>query len=153
MAQTKLILVSLHGRKCGLSQDGKIVVNGFTTPRINDAGAHFGVQATPGALDVTGPLTAALITGAIVTSTTAAAVAATLDTGTVLDAALTAAGTPMAVNDSFDWVAINTGGVNTFTVTAAATHTIVGSGVVALGTSATFRTRKTAANTFVTYRR
>jgi uncharacterized protein YaiE (UPF0345 family) len=73
-------------------------------------------------------------------------VAATLDTGTVTDAALT-----MAVDDSFDWSVINTG-PNTFTVTAAAGHTIVGAAAVATATSARFRTRKTAANTFVTYR-
>jgi uncharacterized protein YaiE (UPF0345 family) len=83
----------------------------------------------------------------IVTSTTALAVTATLDTGTVMDAAL-----DMVVDEAFDWAAINTGGANAFTVTASATHTIEGSGVVALSTSAVFRTRKTAANTFVTSR-
>ena len=57
----------------------------------------------------------------------------------------------MAVNDSFDWSAIATG-ANSFTVTASTGHTIVGSGVVATVTSGRFRTRKTAANTFVTYR-
>lgn len=103
-------------------------------------------QPTPGTLNATGTLTAALILGGIVTSTTAAAVAATLDTGTVMDAALT-----MAVDDSFDWNVINTGG-NTFTVTAATGHTIVGVAAVVTVTSARFRTRKTAANTFVTYR-
>lgn len=103
-------------------------------------------QASPGTLNSTGALTAALILGGVVTSTTAAAVAATLDTGTVMDAALT-----MAVDDSFDWAVINTGG-NTFTVTAATGHTIVGVAAVVTVTSARFRTRKTAANTFVTYR-
>lgn len=103
-------------------------------------------QTTPGTLNATGTLTAALILGKIVTSTTAAAVTATLDTGTVMDAALT-----MAVDDSFDWTVINTGG-NTLTVTAATGHTIVGVAAVATVTSARFRTRKTAANTFVTYR-
>lgn len=37
-------------------------------------------------------------------------------------------------------------------VVAAAGHTIVGSGVVATVTSGHFRTVKTAANTFITYR-
>jgi uncharacterized protein YaiE (UPF0345 family) len=77
-------------------------------------------QPTPGTLNATGTLTAALILGGIVTSTTAAAVTATLDTGTVCDAALT-----MAVNDSFDWSVIQHG-ANSFTVTAATGHTIVG---------------------------
>ena len=104
-------------------------------------------QPAPGTLNATGTLTIALIQGGIVTSTTAAAVTATLDTGTVCDAGLT-----IAVNESFDWSAINTGGANAFTVTAATGHTIVGAGAVAASTSGRFRTRKTAANTFVTYR-
>lgn len=104
-------------------------------------------QPTPGTLNATGTLTAALIQGKLVTSSTAAAVVATLDTGTVMDAAC-----DLQINDSFDWTAINTGGVNAFTVTASAGHTIVGAGAVALSTSGHFRTRKTAANTFVTYR-
>jgi uncharacterized protein YaiE (UPF0345 family) len=103
-------------------------------------------QPTPGTLNATGTLTAALIQGGIVTSTTAAAVTATLDTGTVMDTSA-----DLLVNDSFDWCAIATG-ANAFTVTASSGHTIVGSGVVATATSGHFRTRKTAANTYVTYR-
>lgn len=105
------------------------------------------LQETPGVLNATGTLTAAMILSGVVTSTTAAAVTATLDTGTVLDAA-----SEFAIDDSFEWSAINTGGANAFTVTAATGHTIVGAGAVAASTSAIFRTRKTAANTFVTYR-
>lgn len=105
-------------------------------------------QAAPGTLNATGTLTAALIASGIVTSTTAAGVTATLDTGAVMDAAL-----EMEIGESFDWSAINTGGANAFTVTAAASgHTVVGAGAVAANTSGTFRTRKTAADTFVTYR-
>lgn len=103
-------------------------------------------QPTPGVLNATGALTTALLLTGIVTSTTAAAVAATLDTGTVTDTCLS-----MAINDCFFWSVINTGG-NTFTVTAASGHTLVGSGAVATVTSGRFMTRKTAANTFVTYR-
>ncbi len=105
------------------------------------------VQGAPTALDATGALTAAAMLGRIVTSTTAAAVTGTLPTGTVLDAANT-----FAVNDSIDWDVINTGGANAFTVAAATGHTIVGSATVAASSSGAFRTRKTAANTFVTYR-
>jgi len=104
-------------------------------------------QGNPGVLDATGTLTAAMIASGIVTSTTAAAVTATLDTGAVMDAAL-----QMEIGESFDWSVINTGGA-AFTVTAAASgHTVVGAGAVAAATSAIFRTRKTAADTFVTYR-
>jgi hypothetical protein len=89
-----------------------------------------------------------MITAGIVTSTTAAGVTATLDTGAVMETAIT----NMAVNDSFDWSVVNTG-PNTFTVTAAASgHTVVGAGAVATATTGLFRTRKTAAETFVTYR-
>lgn len=103
-------------------------------------------QPVPGTLNATGALTTALLATKIVTSTTGAAVAGTLDTGTVMDT-----NSIFAVGDSFDWTIINTGG-NTFTVTAAAGHTVVGVAAVATVTSATFRTKKTAANTFVTYR-
>jgi hypothetical protein len=104
-------------------------------------------QPAPGVLNATGTLTALLMATGIVTSTTALAVTATVDTGTVMDAAL-----DMVVDEAFDWAAINTGGANAFTVTASAGHTLEGSGVVALSSSALFRTRKTAANTFVTSR-
>ena len=103
-------------------------------------------QGTPGVLDATGALTAAMITLGIVTSA-AAAVTATLPTGAVMDTSL-----DMAIGDSFDWSVIKVG-ANSFTVAAAATgHTVVGTMVVATATSAIFRTRKTAAATYVTYR-
>lgn len=104
-------------------------------------------QGDPVAVNVTGAVSAAAILGGIVTSTTAAAVAGTIPTGTVMDAAA-----ELAIGDSVDWAVINTGGANAFTVTAAADHTIVGAAVVAASTSGRFRTRKTAATTFVTYR-
>lgn len=105
------------------------------------------VQVTPGTLNATGTLTGELCLTGIVTSTTAAAVVATLDTGAALDVK-----TAWNVNDSFDWTVINTGGSNAFTVTASSGHTVVGAGAVAASTSGQFRTRKTAASTFVTYR-
>lgn len=103
-------------------------------------------RPTPGTLNATGTLTAALILGKIVTSTSAAAVAATLDTGANIDAAQT-----HVVGDSIPWNVINTG-PNAFTLSASAGHTIVGNAVVATGTSGEFLTVKTAAATYVTYR-
>lgn len=108
---------------------------------------EFPIQPTPGTLNATGTLTAALVIGGIVTSTTAAAVTGTLDTGTLFDAAHT-----FAINDYVDWSVINTGGTNAFTVAGAAGHTLVGNAVVALSSTGRFRTVKTAANTFITYR-
>jgi hypothetical protein len=75
-------------------------------------------------------------------------VTATLDTGAIMDTAGT-----FAIGDYVDWSVINTGAAAAFTVTAAASgHTVVGAGAVALSTSGRFRTLKTAANTFVSYR-
>lgn len=105
------------------------------------------LQSTPGVLNATGALTAAMMLAGIVTSTTAAAVAGTVPTGAVMDAA-----TDMEIGDSFDWTVIATG-ANAFTVTAAASgHTLVGTAVVATVTSGAFRTVKTAAATYITYR-
>lgn len=104
-------------------------------------------QGAPGVLDATGTLTAAMIASGIVTSSTAAPTTATLDTGAVMDAAL-----EMNVGEAFDWSVVNTG-PDTFTVTAAASgHTVVGVGAVVTTRQGLFRTRKTAADTFVTYR-
>jgi hypothetical protein len=117
-----------------------------TSPVVSDSG-KYQVQDAPTALNATGTLTAAAILSGIVTSTSAAGVVATLDTGAIVEAA-----SEFAIGDSFDWSVINTG-PNTFTVTAAASgHTIVGVGAVATVTSAAWRTRKTAADTFVSYR-
>lgn len=104
-----------------------------------------GIQSTPGVLNATGALTAAMILSGIVTSTTAAAVAGTVPTGTVMDAA-----SEFAIGDYIDWAVITTG-ANALTVTAATDHTLVGNMVVAAGKAGLFRTRKTAAATFVTY--
>lgn len=103
-------------------------------------------QGDPVAVNATGAVSALAIQGGIVTSTTAAAVAGTVPTGAVMDAAV-----QMEIGDSVDWSVINTG-PNTFTVTAASGHTLVGVAAVVTVTSGLFRTRKTAAETFVTYR-
>lgn len=124
---------------------GDVLYNVGTNPVVTEQYAAR-LQGAPGVLNATGNLTAAMILSGIVTSTTAAGVTANLSTGALLDAAVT-----MAIGDSFDWSAINTG-PNTFTVTASSGHTVVGAGAVATATSGLFRTRKTAADTFVTYR-
>lgn len=89
---------------------------------------------------------------------TGATVAYTLPTGTLCDSGLR-----FDINESFDWVLINNAlaALDTITLTAAANHTIVGNPIVqslhvstggVMGYSAVFRTRKTALNTYVTYR-
>jgi hypothetical protein len=116
-----------------------------TGPVVNERPNY---QGTPGTLNATGTLTAALMQSGIVTSTTAAAVAATTDTAALIDAAST-----FAVGDSFEFAVINTGGTNAFTVSGGTGVTLVGSGAVALSSSARFRVLKTAATpTFSVYR-
>lgn len=116
-----------------------------TNPVISDSG-KYQVQNVPSVLNATGTLTAAMILSGIVTSTSAAAVTATLNTGAIVDAA-----SEFDIDDSFDWSVINTG-PSTFTVAASTGHTIVGVAAVITVTSASWRTRKTAADTFVTSR-
>lgn len=147
MAATKKILTSIHGKRLGLDVNGNLIVNGRTAQTYDDTGASKEIQGTPATQNATGTLTADQLLTGIITSTTAAAVAATLPTGTLLDAA---AG--IAVDEAFDWSVINTGGANALTVGAGTGHTVVGNMVVALSSSGRFRSRKTAANTFVTYR-
>ena len=147
MASTKKILTSLHGKKVGLNSNGDLVVAGRTALTANDGGSVFGVQGTPGTLDTTGTLTAALILGGIVTSA-AAAVTATLDTGTAMTTAL---GSELAIGSSVTWSVIKIG-ANSLTIAGDTGHTVVGSLDVATATSAMFRTLRTAASTYVTYR-
>lgn len=118
-----------------------------TGPVISERFNLQAVQGAPGALNATGTLTAALILGGIVTSSTASAVTATLDTGAVMDGVI-----DQDADSGFFWSAINTGGSNAFTVTASDGHTIVGAGAVAASSSGRFLSRRTAANTWVTYR-
>lgn len=119
-----------------------------TAPVVKQDRREGTVQVTPVAVNTTATLTIANLLTGLITSTTAAAVTGTLPTG-----ALTEAGSDFAVDDAFDWSVINTGGTNAFTVAAAASgHTVVGNMVVTANTSGNFRTRKTAASTFVTYR-
>lgn len=118
-------------------------------------------QAAPATATTVATLTAAqLLTGILNATPTAtgATVAYTLPTGALMDGAV-----DFAVNDSFDWVCINNAlaAADTITITASTGHTIVGGPIVQslhattggiTGYSAVFRTRKTAADTFVSYR-
>ena len=117
-------------------------------------------QASPTEKTTVIILTIAELLTRIITGTHAAGAtqAYTLPTGTLSDAAMT-----FRINDCFDWSLINlsAAAVDTITLTASTDHTIVGNPIVQsahsstggiYGNSARFRTRKTAANTFVTYR-
>ena len=108
------------------------------------------VQVTPIAKAASATLTIAELLSLLITTSGTAAMTLTLPTGTLTEAGLIPA---FAVNESFDWNLLNAGTSLAAVMLAAGTgHTIQGAAAVAIGTSAGWRTRKTAANTFVTYR-
>lgn len=117
-------------------------------------------QGAPVAKTTDVTLTIANLLGKIITGshTAGATQTYTLPTGALCDA-----GVQMDVDKAFDWVLMNesAAALDTITVAAGDGHTIVGNPIVQsrhsstggiYGSSAQFRTRKTAADTFVTYR-
>lgn len=105
-------------------------------------------QGAPSTLNATGTFADGDFRAGIITSTTAAAVAGTTRTGTQLDAEFP----EVPVNGAIEFVIINTGGSNAFTLTAGTGITIVGAAAVAASTSGRFRARKTATATWTIYR-
>lgn len=131
-----------------------------TDPIVKQGRVANGVQVTPNAETTAATLTATeILTGLVtVTHTAGATQAYTLPTGTLLDAAST-----FAVDEYFDWTVINlsAAAADTATITAGTDHTVVGTMICQSAHSSTglihgnalrLRTRKTAANTFVSYR-
>lgn len=112
--------------------------------KLGRAITHQGVVVT--AVNVSATLTLPQMTGGVITSTTAAAVALTLPTGAVIDAA-----SSWQIGEGLLWHVIATG-ANAATATASAGHTVVGTAAVATATSGNFLTVKTAAATYITYR-
>lgn len=118
-------------------------------------------QGAPTALTGSATLTIAQLLTRIITDThaTGATATYTLPTGTLTDA-----GVDLAVGDSFEWTLINlsAAAADTVTIAAGTDHTIVGVAIIqsahattggnGSGNAGSFRTRKTAANTYVTYR-
>lgn len=165
MTATKKVLTSLHGRRCGISADKKLVINGRIVAASDDSGILIRQQLDPATPTVAATLTAAQLKTGILNATptaTGATVAYVLPTGTLLDASFVG-DDALQIGDAFDWVVINNAlaALDTITITAGTDHTLVGGAIVQslhattggiTGYSAAFRTRKTAANTFVTYR-
>lgn len=151
MPATKVVLTSLHGKRVGLTfrgpLSGDLVVNGRTAITQDDDGRQRFIQKAPTTQNTTGTLTAAQILSGIITSTTAAAVTATMPLGTALEAAL-----DLAVDEAIEFAVINTGGTNAITLAGNTGVTIVGNAVTAANNSHHYRLRKTALNTFVAYR-
>ena len=115
--------------------------------RITNDGVIAHDQPAPAAVNATATLTIANLKAGIITSTSALATDMTLPTGTDTQAGFS--GT--YDNFTFEWSVINTG-VSLVRVLAGTAHTVVGSGSVLTGTSGRFASRRTAANTFFTYR-
>lgn len=128
---------------------------------LRNQGYDVNTQPAPTVKTVANTLTIAELLTKIINATptaTGATAAYTLPTGALIDAGLT-----MEVDDSFDWCLINNAlaAADTITVTADTGHTIVGNPVVqslhastgaTMGYSSLWRTRRTAADTYVTYR-
>jgi hypothetical protein len=88
-----------------------------------------------------------MIGGVIASTTAAPGVTLQVPTGAFMEAAF-----ELSDGDAINWTVINDG-VNTATVTAAASgHTVGGAGAVATNTSGYFQTIKLSASTFVTVR-
>lgn len=104
------------------------------------------VQRAPVAINAAGAIPLSAMANGVITSNSLLGITGTLPTGAVIDA-----GMILRMDDSFDWRVLAVG-LFGFTIGAAAGHTIVGNATVSSGTSGVFRTRKTAASTFVTYR-
>lgn len=93
--------------------------------------------------------TASSLLGGIRTGTPTANINLTLPTGANMDAAFTS----LQTNQAFEWSYINlAAATHVVTILGNTAHTLVGAMTVQPATSARFKTRKTAADTFVTYR-
>jgi hypothetical protein len=132
----------------GTARAVDLVTDDIARFRVEPDGVIRYSQPAPVAVNTTATLTAANLKAGIITTTTAAAVDMTLPTGTQVDAGFAANIDGL----THEWSVINTG-ANAATILAATDHTIVGSATVAAGTSALFATRRTATNTYVTYRK
>lgn len=121
----------------------------LASPQLS--GVSFFQQGAPTALSASATLTIAQLLTLILEVSGTAAKTLTLPTGTLTDAGILAGA--LTVDRAFEWYIINTGtSTGAITMAAGVGHTIVGSLSVPIGTSARFLTRKTAANTFISYR-
>lgn len=131
-------------------QSGVNILGG-TASNLQNLTNLYVAQPTPSAVNASATLTIAQLLTRIITVNSATAVAFTLPTGTLTDAGIL--GGLLLVNQSFDWNIVNIGSaVGIITVSGGTNNTLIGSGTIAITTSATFRTVKTATNTYNTYR-
>jgi hypothetical protein len=112
----------------------------------NATGVGMFVQGAPTSKSAAATLTGAEVLTQIL-NTTGTTYTITLPTGTALD---TATG-GMPTDTAFTWNVINTAS-GTVTIAVNTNITSLGTLTIATGVSASFRIRKTAANTFIIYR-
>jgi hypothetical protein len=107
-------------------------------------------RTAPNNSNISATATASSLLNGLRTGTPTGNITLTLPTGTDMDAAFQ----DLQTNQSFEWSVINlAAATHLITVTAAATgHTVVGNMAVAAASSGRFLTRKTTANTFISYR-
>jgi hypothetical protein len=118
--------------------EGGVRTNGVLTARAVPVNSNSSTTAT-----------ATSLRDGMRTGTPTANIDLQLPTGTNMDAAFQ----ELQTNQSFQWSAINlASATHSITVTVNDDHTVVGNMIVPAATTGRFLTRKTAANTFVTYR-
>ena len=109
----------------------------------------FTARTVPANSNTSATATASSLLDGLRTGTPTGNITLTLPTGTDMDSAFQ----DLQANQSFEWSVINlAAATHLITVTAAAGHTVVGNMAVAAAASGRFITRKTAANTFISYR-
>jgi hypothetical protein len=148
------IIATVDGTPGSGDMPGRLVfsttADGAASPteryRITNDGVLCYDQPAPATYAAAATLTVADLKTGIITYTGTAATL-TLPTGTLTEGGFSG----IYTNMTFEWSVINTG-AGICTVGAGTAHTIVGSGTVAIGASARFTSRRTAANTFVSYR-
>lgn len=112
------------------------------------ANVYFYQPAPPTTKTGAGTLTIAELLTGIIDCGGGSAYNLSLPSGTSVDAGVVVG---LAVDSAFEWSLINRGG-GTVTVVTGISNTLSGSGAVGVSSSGLFRTRKTATNTYTTYR-
>ena len=103
--------------------------------------------------DVTSTASVSSLLSGIRTGTPTGSITLQVPTGAGLDSTATNGFQDLQNNQAFEWSVINLAPTtHTITVTSNTGHTLVGNMIVAANSSGRFKTRKTSASTFVTYR-
>ena len=128
-----------------------LLYGNFSSTTLVVNGNLFSTQPTVTAKTTTSSLLYADLKTRIVTATSATALTLTLDTGTNMDTGFSYV--THATTTSFDWSIINLGSAaGAVTMAGNTGHTIVGNTVVNISTSSLWRSARTGANTWVSYR-